>query len=81
MLGETILAIHRTIFSRLERNFAFLAAIAACRLVHFSGPVIVLTAALKSHTTPPDYVVVLRRYAPAPITWLLYIIYALTGLL
>ena len=43
-LGETILAINRTIPARLERNFAFLVTICASRLVHLSRSVIVLPA-------------------------------------
>ena len=37
-LGETILAIDRAIFTRLERNFAFLFAFTAGRFVHFARP-------------------------------------------
>jgi hypothetical protein len=48
VLGKTILAIHRTIFSWFERDFALLFAIGTDRLMHFSGTSIV-SSILKSH--------------------------------
>ncbi len=46
-LRKTILAIHRTVFARLERNVALLFTISANCLVHFARATVIST--LKSH--------------------------------
>ena len=52
MLRKTILAIYRTVFSRLERHFALFLAISTDGLVHLSRATAKSIAILISHVTP-----------------------------
>jgi hypothetical protein len=54
VLGKTVPAIHRAIFSWFERNFAFLFTIGADSLMHLSGTSIV-SSILKSHIISPVF--------------------------
>ena len=54
VLGKAVPAIHRTVFSGFEGNFAFLFAIGTDSLVHLSGSS-VKSSILKSHIISPRY--------------------------
>ncbi len=52
VLGKTIPAIHRTVFSGLERNFTLLFAVRTDRFMHLSRTSVV-SSILKSHVISP----------------------------
>jgi hypothetical protein len=54
VLGITVPAIHGTIISGFERNFALLFAIRTNSLMHFPRTS-VIASILKTHTIPPSY--------------------------